>query len=147
MSKGTRLSNRMRTFANRLRTGGSSQSNFDLLALRTLACELLSRIEGSQLEDNFTKQIDKGGTRLSKGDRFHWLDKQSKFLRISRSSQIAGVLRIAIEVEKAESPQGGKMSRQKNFQQFLIGQSNHCRGKCRAANRTFYFSRLDIFRL
>lgn len=48
---------------------------------------------------------------LSKEDRFHWLDKQLKFVRISlkcvlnshtlgiRNSQIAFVLRIAIEVE------------------------------------------------
>ena len=48
---------------------------------------------------------------LSKGDRVHWLNKQSKFVRISlkcvlnsqafwiRNSQVASVLRIAIEVE------------------------------------------------
>ena len=49
--------------------------------------------------------------RTIKGDRFHWLNKQLKFVQISlrcvlnspaygiRNSQIAFVLRIAIEVE------------------------------------------------
>ena len=79
--------------------------------LRTFACESLSRIEASQLENNITKQRDKGATRYQKETDFHWLNKQSKFMRIRlkcvlnsqafgmQNSQIAFVLRIAIEVK------------------------------------------------
>ena len=79
--------------------------------LRTFACESLSRIEASQLENNITKQRDKGATRYQKETDFHWLNKQSKFVRIRlkcvlnsqefgmQNLQIAFVLRIAIEVE------------------------------------------------
>ena len=92
-----------------------SQCDFDLFAmfdfLRTFACESLSRIEASQLENNITKQRDKGATRYQKETDFHWLNKQSKFMRIRlkcvlnsqafgmQNSQIAFVLRIAIEVK------------------------------------------------
>ena len=89
--------------------------------LRTFACESLSLIEASQLENNITKQRDKGATRNQKETDFHWLNKQSKFVRIRlksvlnsqafgmQNSQIAFVLRIAIEVEMGLNQEFGAL--------------------------------------
>ena len=78
--------------------------------LRTFAYEPLSRIEGSQSENNFTSKETKVAFAI-KGDRSHLLTKQLKFMRMSLkcvlnshafripNSQIAFALRITIEVE------------------------------------------------
>ena len=103
---------RMRTFANRMRTFAMRfwpVRNVWFLAnvrMRTIVSDWRQPIRKQLYETKRQRRHV-----LSKGDRFHWLNKQSNFVRISfkcvlnshafgiRNSQIAFVLRIAIEVE------------------------------------------------
>ena len=88
-----------------------SQCGFDLFAmfdsLRTFACEVMSRIEGNQrIRQQLLETKRQRGQALSKRNRFHWMDKQLKFVRTTlkcvlnshtfgiRNSQIASVLRM-----------------------------------------------------
>ena len=103
---------RMRTFANRMRTFAMRfwpVRNVWFLAnvrMRTIVPDWRQPIRKQLCE---TKR--QRGQALSKRDRFHWLDKQLKFVRTTlkcvlnshafgiRNSEIACVLRIANEVE------------------------------------------------